>query len=252
MKPLKHSLRAGELAVGSWVSLGNAAIAEIMCAAGFDWVAIDLEHSSTTLAQTEDLIRTIALAGKAPLVRLTANDPRQIKRVMDSGAHGIIVPNVDSADEVVSAFRAMRYLPEGGRGLGLGRAQRYGAGLTEYREWLASSSVLVVQIEQVSALDRLDAIFSCPELDAFMIGPYDLSASLGIPGDFQHPEFVAVMDRILQAGKAHGKPAGIHVVEPDARQLQQRIDEGYRFIAYGVDFRMIDVSCRQGLRAIGR
>lgn len=249
---LKQKIAARELAVGSWVALPHPAVVEMMCGAGFDWIAVDLEHSAITLAEAEALIRVIDGRGRAPLVRLTSNDAMQIKRVMDSGAHGVIVPNVRSRDDVLGAHRAMHYPPRGTRGVGLARAQGYGASFQRYREWLDRSAVLIGQIEHVDALGRLDEIFGSEELDAFLVGPYDLTASMGIAGQFEHPDFTAALAEIRRVAEARGKLAGIHVVEPQPEELRRRVEEGYRLIAYSVDFRMIDEACRRGLRAIGR
>lgn len=248
----KQRLAAGEVTLGGWVSLASEAVAEIMCAAGLEWVAVDLEHSTTALADAERLIRVIDGRGRAPLVRLTANDPQQIKRVMDAGAHGVIVPNVRGREDVLRTVRAMHYPPRGERGVGLARAQGYGASFGSYRAWLETSAVLVAQIEHVDALAELDAILGVPELDAVLIGPYDLSASMGAPGVFDAPGFVDAMATIRRAAAARGKPAGIHVVEPDPAALRARLDEGYRLVAYSVDFRMIDVACRAGVDVLRR
>jgi len=245
---LKIRLKQGELSLGSWITLGHSAIAEIFAKAGFEWLVVDLEHSTISIEQAGELIRTIDLAGAAPLVRLTSNDINQIKRVMDAGAHGIVVPNVNTPQEAAEAVAATRYAPHGRRGVGLARAQHYGPGFRDYLEWQKDGPVVIVQIEHQSALDHLAEIFLVPGVDGFIIGPYDLSCSMGIPGEFDCPEFIAAMQRILQAGLKVGCPAGLHIVEPDVSRLRQVIDEGYRFIAYSVDIRMLDVSAQEGIQ----
>ena len=247
---LKNCLRANQLAVGSWLSLGHAGICEIMCNAGFRWVAVDLEHTTTSLEQAEAIIRVADGKGVTPLVRLASHDPVQIKRVMDAGAHGVIAPNIRTAKELAQVAAAMQYPPTGTRGVGLGRAQGYGPGFESYRSWLSESSVLIAQIEHVDALENLDEIMSVQALDAYMIGPYDLSASMGCAGQFNNEQYLAAVSTIVEAGNRHGVCSGTHVVEPDPVQLRQRIDDGFRFIAYSVDFRMIDAACRQGLRGL--
>ena len=245
---LKMNLQQGKLSLGTWITLGHSAIAEIFAKAGFEWLVVDLEHSTISIEQAGELIRTIDLAGSAPLVRLTSNDTDQIKRVMDAGAHGIVVPNVNTAQEAEDAVAATRYAPLGHRGVGLARAQQYGSGFREYLEWQKKGPVVIVQIEHQSALDHLDEIFTVPGVDGFIIGPYDLSCSMEMPGEFERPEFIAAMQRILDAGLKSGCPAGIHIVEPEPDQLRERIGEGYRFIAYSVDIRMLDVTCRVGVQ----
>lgn len=244
---LKKKLQDGKVTIGSWVTLGHPGIAEILANAGYDWIVVDMEHSVIAIDTAGDMIRVIDLCGVAPLVRLTSNHPDQIKRLMDAGAHGIVVPMVNCADDAARAVAAVRYAPEGSRGVGLARAQGYGVGFKDYFEWQKHSSVVIVQIEHRSALDNLDAILTVPGVDGFIIGPYDLSCSMGIPGQFDHPDFIAALNRILEAGHRLGVPAGLHIVEPDTERLAQSIKQGYRFIAYSVDIRLIDVGARHGL-----
>lgn len=244
---LKDKLKSNTFTIGSWITLGHTAIAEILANAGFDWLVVDLEHSTISIEQAGNLIRVIDLCGVAPLVRLTSNHPDQIKRVMDAGAHGIIVPMVNSADDALRAIAATRYAPQGNRGVGLARAQRYGPGFHDYLQWQSDGPVVIVQIEHRDALDQLEAVLSVPGVDGFIIGPYDLSCSMGMPGEFERPEFKEAMSRILSTGLRIGCAAGLHIVEPDQSRLRQVITEGYSFIAYSVDIRMLDVAARAGV-----
>ncbi len=149
---LKTALQSGRPVFGSWLQFGNPAIAEIMAKAGFDWLAIDLEHSTISIETAGELIRIIDLAGCAPLVRLSSNDPVQAKRVMDAGACGVIVPSIQSAAEAVQAVQAVKYPPAGGRGVGLGRARGYGTRFAEYLEECRTNSVVIPMIEQVAGM----------------------------------------------------------------------------------------------------
>ena len=132
---LKNKLNNKQITIGSWITIGNTAVAEILAKAGFDWLVVDIEHSTISIDTVGDLIRVIDLAGVTPLVRLTSNDPNLIKRVMDAGAHGIIVPMVNSEKDAMDAVAATRYPPIGIRGVGLARAQGYGVSFTDYFEW---------------------------------------------------------------------------------------------------------------------
>jgi 2-keto-3-deoxy-L-rhamnonate aldolase RhmA len=246
---LKNKLRCGDVCLGSWITLGDSGIAEIMSNAGFDWLVVDLEHTTISIDQAGELIRTIDLAGCAPLVRLTSNNSDQIKRVMDAGAHGIVVPMVNSVDDIKNAIASTRYGPDGTRGVGLARAQGYGPKFSEYLHWLKDSAVVIPQIEHKDALDCLEDILLVSGVDGFIIGPYDLSCSMGIPGEFEHPKFKEAINYILKTGLEMGVPAGLHIVEPDTVRLREVIAEGYRFIAYSVDVRMLDVSARVGVEA---
>jgi 2-dehydro-3-deoxyglucarate aldolase len=247
---LKKRLAGHELVLGSWITMAHPAIAEIMARAGFSWLTVDLEHSVIGIREAGDLIRAIDLCGVSPLIRLSANDPVQIKRVMDAGAHGIIVPMVNSADEARQAVSSVRYPPKGQRGVGLARAQGYGSAFEEYIRWLNEEAVVIVQVEHIKAVENLEGILAVDGVDGFIVGPYDLSGSLGIPGQFDHPQMLEAMQRIQTIGHVSSKAPGFHVVEPDPGQLRQRMDEGYRFIAYSVDIRMLDHECRRGLTAV--
>lgn len=244
---LKQKLAENRLTIGSWITLAHPAIAEIMARAGFDWLTIDLEHSVITIREAEELIRVIALHGVPPLVRLTSNDANQIKRVMDAGAHGVIVPMVNSAADAERAVAAVYYPPQGTRGVGLARAQGYGTAFADYRDWLDREAVVIIQVEHIDAVENLEAILSTPGVDGFIIGPYDLSASMGIPGQFDDPRLAAAIERVRTAGQTLGKPGGLHVVEPATDQLRTHIARGFRFLAYSLDTRMLDTACRGGL-----
>src|SRR5690348_4944939 len=153
------------------MTLAHPAIAEIMVNAGFEFVVVDLEHSAISIREAVELIRVIELAGAAPLVRLTSNDANQAKRVLDGGAHGIIVPMVNCAEEAQRAVDAVYYQPRGARGCGLSRAQAYGAAFDEYRGWLDDSAEVIAQIEHVDGVANLDRILSVDGVDAYMVGP---------------------------------------------------------------------------------
>jgi len=247
MLNLKKKLESNELTVGSWITLAHPAISEIMSRAGFDWLAIDLEHSVISLREAEDLIRTIELSGSVPLVRLTSNNPDQIKRIMDSGAHGIIVPMVNTVKAAESAVKNSKYPHIGRRSFGLARAQKYGDGLKDYIEWQKKNSLVIVQIEHIDALKELREILSVDGVDGYMIGPYDLSGSMGIPGQFDHPDFLDVIETISSTANELKIPGGIHVVEPNIELLNDAIKKGHNFIAYSVDIRMIDSVCRKAI-----
>ena len=239
-----------KLSIGSWIQIGHPTIAEIMASAGFDWLVVDLEHSAITLREAEDLIRVIDLKGVVPLVRLSSNNPEQIKRIMDAGSHGVIVPMVNTPEEAEMAVASVKYPPVGRRSFGLARAQGYGARFEDYLAWQREHSLVIVQIEHINAVNCLESILSVEGVDAYFVGPYDLSGSLGIPGQFDHPEFLKAMDRIPEIAKKCGIPGGVHIVEPDAEQLKKRIEQGNQFIAYGADIRMLDTVCREGLMQV--
>lgn len=232
---LKQRIAARELTVGSWLSFGYPAVCEIMATAGFDWLAIDMEHTAIDMSQAQQLIQIIDLAGCTPLVRVGENDPLAIKRPMDAGAHGVIVPMVNTPDDARRAAAAVRYPPFGTRGVGLGRAQAYGLGFEKYRAWAERETILIVQIEHIEGVDNLEQILAVDGVDGFIVGPYDLSASLGRPGDFAHPDVAAALDRVRTIMNQSRKVGGYHVVHSNRSEFTDRIEQGYRFIAYGDD-----------------
>lgn len=247
---LKQALAEKKPTYGSWVTIGHGAVAEIMCQAGFDWLTIDMEHSAITLHQAQELIRTMDLCGCLPLVRVGENDPTVIKRVLDAGARGVIVPMVNSREEAEAAVAAVRYPPVGRRGVGLARAQQYGFGFDAYKQWVAEESVLIVQIEHILAVENLEAILSVPGVDGSIIGPYDLSGSLGWPGEFERPEVQAALARYEETCVRMGMPMGSHVVQPDVAKVAQLRSRGYCFLAVGLDTLYLGGGCRETLARI--
>ena len=221
-----------------------------MAKSGFDWLVVDMEHSALSMNQAQEIIRVIDLCNVTPLVRVMENNPNLIKRFMDIGAHGVIIPMVNSKSDAEKAVNAVKYPPIGRRSFGLARAQGYGAKFDDYLAWQRDNSLVIVQIEHIDAVNCLDSILSVDGVDAYFVGPYDLSGSLGVPGQFDHPEFLKAMDRIPEIAKKCEIPGGVHIVEPDAGQLKQSIERGNQFIAYGTDIRMLDTVCREGLMQV--
>ena len=247
---LKFKLAQAELTIGSWITLGHPSIAEIMAAAGFDWLVLDMEHSVLELSEIQTLIQVLDGQECPAIVRLTSNHPDQIKRVMDAGATGVMVPMIRSAADAKTAVQAVYYPPRGQRGVGLARAQGYGARFQQYQDWLEKNAVVVAMIEHIDAVNAIDSILSIDGIDAYIIGPYDLSGSMGRIGEFNHPEVTSAIGRVLEAGNRLGKPGGIHVVEPDQDELRQRIAAGFSFIGYSLDIRILDTLCRNHLQSI--
>lgn len=252
MIKLKKALKNRTVTIGSWIALGDPAIPEIMARAGFEWLVVDMEHSALSIRQAQQLIRVIELCGVVPLVRVGENDLTVIKRVMDAGAHGVIVPMVNSREDAMKAVSAVRYPPAGARGVGLARAQGYGVTFAEYKKWLNESSVVIVQIEHIQAVENLEQILSVEGVDAFIVGPYDLSGSLGTPGEFEHPDFIEALKKIKRISSSLSVSAGYHVVPPQTELVREKIGEGYSFIAYSTDFLLLGETCRNDVSRIGQ
>ncbi len=218
--------------IGSWLQLADPNLTEMMVHAGFDWLTIDLEHTSTTLEQAAELVRICSMGGVPVLARLSGHDTDQIKRLLDMGASGIIAPDVRTEEQARQLAKACFYPPQGTRGVGLARAQGYGRSFDAYRDGGANDVVFIPQIEHIDAVGNLESILAVDGVSGFFIGPYDLSGSLGLPGQFDHPDVVDALDLIGEFIRPDGPFAGIHVVEPDIEQLRAAIGKGYRFIAF--------------------
>ena len=247
---LKAKLARNKVSIGSWITLPDASVTEIMARADFDWLTLDLEHSSININQAQELIRIIELSGKTPLVRVGANDPLIIKRVMDAGAHGVIVPMVNTKEDAMRAVASVKYPPEGNRGVGLARAQGYGLSFEAYKKWAKEKSVVIVQIEHIDAIKNLEKILSVPGVDGTMIGPYDLSGSLGFPGEFEREEMKEALARYEAVCKKMGKPMGYHVIQPDPEAVKSRLAKGYTFLPVSLDTLYLANNCRDTLKAI--
>lgn len=231
---IRETLSDGGVSVGSWIQIPHPSIAEVMGQSGYDWVAIDMEHGAISHHQLPDLFRALELGATLPLARLAGGEAKECKRVLDAGAGGVIVPMVESAEQLTLVRNACRWPPAGSRGVGFSRANLFGKYFDQYVEE-AQAPLLLAMIEHVRAVENLQEILEVDGLDAILIGPYDLSASMRLTAQFDHPEFVRVMERISQLAKVSNVAAGIHVVQPSEKVLNQRIAEGYRFIAYSID-----------------
>lgn len=217
------------------MQIPNASVAEIMGKAGYDWVAVDLEHGHFSPQILPDIFRALKLGDTAPFARIAQCDPKDIKQALDAGARGIIIPMVESAAQLQRGIEWAFYPPKGFRGVGYSRANLFGKSFESHLEESLKNTLIVAQIEHIRAVDSLDSILSVEGLDAIMVGPYDLSGSMDLTGRFDEPQFVEVMDLISQKARKHDVPMGLHVVKPVKRELEAAIAGGYQFIAYGID-----------------
>lgn len=234
IQKIRDRLRSDGHSIGSWIQIPHASVAEIMGQAGYDWVAVDMEHGAIGVHQLPDIFRALELGGTLPLVRLAHGHPKDCKLALDAGAGGVIVPMVETAAQLTGVRDACRWPPAGTRGVGFSRANLFGKHFDTYREE-AQAPLLVAMIEHVRAVEGLEEILSVEGLDAILIGPYDLSASMGMTAKFDAPEFIVAMDRIRMLCSQYHIPCGVHVVMPDVDALKRRVSEGYRFIAYSID-----------------
>jgi|TARA_B100001971_G_C18244246_1_gene573060 2-dehydro-3-deoxyglucarate aldolase len=236
MEDLKDKLKKKELTIGSWLTFSDPAIAEIMAKSGFDWLVVDMEHSGLSFSQAQEIIRVIDLCNITPLVRVMENNSDLIKRFMDIGAHGVIVPLVNSRSDAEKAVNAVKYPPIGTRGVGLSRAQNYSLDLESYQKWNQDKSIVIVLLEHIKSVENLESIMSVSGIDGFIIGLYDLSGSLGVPGELSHPKVKEALEEIYSKSQNFDYLMGQHIVPPDPQLVLDKIREGIKFIGFGTDF----------------
>lgn len=206
-----------------------------MSNAKFDWLCIDMEHSVINLDDAQKMIIAIQGNNKKAFVRVSENNKRIIKRVLDMGVDGIIIPNVNSYNEAKSVINYVKYPPEGSRGVGLSRAQSYGFGFEDYKNNKSKKIEIIVQIEHVNAIKDLEQILSLKSLTGTLIGPYDLSGSIGKPGLWNDVEVKNALSQYYKIAKKFNKLIGFHVIEPDAEIVLEKIKHGCDFIAFSLD-----------------
>lgn len=241
---LKTKLKKKQLTIGSWLTIGHQSVAEIMSSARFDWLTIDLEHSAIELETAQNLIGVINSQGVNALVRVGKNDEVIIKRIMDAGADGVIVPMVNSKEDAEKAVAFTKYPPIGKRGVGLARAQNYGPGFNDYKSWVNKQSIIIAQVEHINSVENIEEILSVKEIDGIIIGPYDLSASMGKPGDFNTNEFKDAVKKVESVCKKKNKSLGFHIIMPDQKLLKEKIEKGYNFLAFSLDFYFLGEKAR--------
>jgi 2-dehydro-3-deoxyglucarate aldolase len=237
--PVKSKIRRGQPSFGSWIASAHVSVAEILASSGFDWIVVDMEHSNIVLSDLPALFAVFEKQGVLPLVRLPENDPSMLRRVLDTGAGGVIVPMVNSRKDAERVVQAAKYPPEGRRGVGIARAHAYGKKFKQHVKSSNDDVLIVVQIEHIDAVRNAESIFSVPGVDAYMIGPYDLSGSLGIPGQLADPRVEEAKERVLKSGKKKRIVPGIHLVHPSEPDLDRALELGYRFIALSSDILLL-------------
>jgi len=248
MNNLKKRLINREKTIGSWLVIPNETTAEIMTQSGFEWLVIDMEHAPIGVAEASRLIRIIDLAGLPALCRLSSNDPVLIKNVLDAGATGIIVPMVESRKEAERAVDATYYPPDGKRGVGLARAQAYGSGFEHYRKQMDESLIVIAMIESDKGIENVEAIATTSGIDCLLIGPYDMSASLGLIGQIDHPEIKAALRKVIDTAHKAGIGCGLHVVHPNKHAIKEAFNDGYSFLALGVDMIFLSQAARESVK----
>ncbi len=235
---MREKLQAGEAVIGTVVSLPEPFVAEVMGAAGFDFLLIDMEHNPISDYQLQTILIGAGRTESALLVRAEWNDPVRVKRILDIGAEGVIFPWVNSRAECEAAVSATRYPPAGLRGCGPRRAARLHGGLTDYIRWAQENVLTLVQIERVETIDLLDDILTTPGLDGVMVGPADLAISMGHLYDMDNAEVDGAIERILAACQKHGVPFGMFT--GSAARARKWVEKGCQIATIGGDVPFID------------
>jgi 2-dehydro-3-deoxyglucarate aldolase len=225
-------LKRREQLLGTMVTLASAASAEVLASLGFDWLFIDGEHGPLEARELTEILQAVSHK-TACIVRVPEAAEVPIKKVLDLGAHGIIVPQVNTPEQAANVVRWSRYAPEGARGVGLARAHGYGQSFREYLSTANREIAVIVQAEHVRAVENIEAIVRVPGVDAVLFGPYDLSASLGKMGEVDHPDVVAAIGRVTEVCRAAGMPLGYFGVT--AAAVQPYVARGYTLLVAGVD-----------------
>ncbi len=251
--PFDRSFRdrtlAGDALFGLFLDLASPASAELCAHVGYDWLLVDLEHGESTEADLLGMLRAVELGGSTALVRPQTGERIRIGRALDIGARGIMVPRLESTAQAEEAVTFLRYPPAGIRGVA---TRVRGAGLGDVAhadvKRLNDRVVGIIQIESVGGLRDADGIAAIDGVDVLFVGPADLSHSLGIPGQFQHPDYTAALERVVAACRAHGKAAGILVY--DTAVVARHLERGFTFVGIGADGAFVADGAKRFLGAV--
>jgi 2-dehydro-3-deoxyglucarate aldolase len=250
MGQTKHRLQNGQVALGAWMMIGHPTIAEVFAGEGFHWIGVDMEHTATGLRELHEIALALKGSDCDLLVRMPGCDEALAKKVLDTGATGLIVPLINTAAQAAQAVAMTKYPPEGIRGAAFSRASDFGRNFSGYYESHNERSLVVVMLEHIDAVANIDEILATEGIDAMFIGPYDLSASMGLAGQTDHPDVVAAERKIIEAAARHNVPAGYHVVAADGQAVQRKIDAGVKFIGCSLDTEMLIGCSRSMLEAL--
>jgi 2-keto-3-deoxy-L-rhamnonate aldolase RhmA len=229
------------------VTLPSPEIAEILTLVGFDWLFLDAEHGLFDAPSIQSVLQG-AGARMPCLVRLAASQEVPVKKALDVGAAGIIAPMVNSAEQAKHVVRLSKYAPLGSRGVGLGRAHGYGLRFDEYVATANEDTAVIVQAEHIQAVENMQEIVKVMGIDAVLVGPYDLSASLGKPGEVNHPQVLSAIERVTSVCRQAGVPLGVFGVSAEA--VKPYINRGYTLIVAGVDTVMLGEAAKQLLARV--
>ncbi|MCD6536870.1 MAG: 2,4-dihydroxyhept-2-ene-1,7-dioic acid aldolase [Thaumarchaeota archaeon] len=252
MGKLKKTLKSGEPALGTWITINHPDVVDALSEFPFDWFVFDMEHAPLEISDIEVLMMPLRDTEITPLIRVPWNDMVMIKRALDVGAEGIVVPWVNSREEAEAAVKYASYPPRGLRGAGPRRCVRYGerSFLDYYGKFEKEERVIVVQIETQKALDNLDEILSTQGIDVAFVGPLDLTTNLGIPTQYDNPRFKEALEKILKTCQKYDVAPGIYAFSLE--NAEEMVSKGFRFVSLMSDVRMLRSGYREALKKFGR
>lgn len=234
-RAFKQKLRNRERVFGGWVSYADTAIAETFAMAGFDFVAIDMEHTTLSLSEAKRIITSCHAEGTLCLPRPVSHTNDILKPILEAGADGMFIQMVQTPDEVEALIRHMKFPPIGNRSYGVNRAHGYGFNFDAYiTDWNDSSS-LILQIESITAVENIDALLAYDDVDGVMIGPYDISGSLGVPGQTNHPKVRDAAKEVVAAAKRAGKSCCTQLADVSVAAIEDVFEQGYTFVILSSD-----------------
>lgn len=236
----RKMLSEKKLALGAWMQIGHPAIAEIFARRGLDWICVDLEHGSIEIETMANIFRAVEKFESVPVARIPANDPVWIHRALDAGAKGLLIPMVKTSREAEFAVREAKYPPLGTRGFGYSRANNHGVDFDEYMRKSNEEIAMIMQIEHIDAIENISKILAVDHVDGVFIGPLDLSGSMGILGQLEHPDFLKALEKFAKAGLNSGKSFGAHILRPGRENVEEAVESGFNLIALGMDNIIID------------
>jgi len=239
-----------KIKIGSWITTYNLSAAQLMSSMGFNWLCIDMEHSTITFDQMSLLITTIKNNGSAPFVRVGSNEQLQIKKALDAGAQGIIVPMVNTVKDAKNAIEAAYYYPKGKRGVGFSKASNFGYNFEKYVKNESRKVQLILQIESVEAINNLEKILDLKNISGTLLGPYDLSSSLGVIGKLDSSVVKKTIVKYEIISKKKKIPMGIHISQLSPKKIKLAYKKKYKFVACGTDMIFLGNSCKEFIRKI--
>ena len=236
--------------IGSWITTFNPSTAYLMSTLGFEWLCIDTEHSTITYDQMSIMIQAIKNGKSKPFVRVASNDKLHIKKALDAGAQGIIVPMVETVNDARNAINSSFYYPNGQRGVGLSIASDFGYNFKNYVSNISKKIPLILQIESIKGINNLEKILDLKGISGTLLGPYDLSSSLGVIGKLENPLVKKAIKKYELVSKRKKIPMGIHITEPNLNKIKLAVRKKYKFIASGTDMVFLGNTIKEFLKKL--